>query len=120
MTILPIPPMSTPETTPLNPAAVNEATDPELDPSNDESYDILVMTTLRKRRDPLHILILYGLSFVVSMGGLGAALWDYGITITAPFDEDHKEDHKAGYEEVFFGMQSVVVLVGLFSNPTSI
>jgi len=54
---------------------------------------------------------MYGLSFIISVGGLGAALWGYGIIFTAPFDEQSKKDQREGYEKYFWGMQSIFVLV---------
>lgn len=106
--------MSTSEITPLNTIGVEDA-DPELDSFNDDERDILAMDT-QKRRDPLHILVLYGLSFSVSVGGLGAALWGYGIAVTAPFDEYSKKQEREGYEKYFWGMQSIVVLVFIINH----
>ncbi|PMD49587.1 uncharacterized protein K444DRAFT_291076 [Hyaloscypha bicolor E] len=57
--------MSNPEAAPLNHADVEAAEppqrDPQSNPSNDELHDLLEMDTWRRRKAPLHILILYGL-----------------------------------------------------------
>lgn len=103
--------MATSETDPLNPAGAAEHSDPELAPYSDDARDALPIDIRKKRRDPLYILILYGLSSTVSIGGLGCALWGYVIVVNAPFDERSKKQEREGYEEYFWGMQSIVVLV---------
>ncbi|RDW71708.1 hypothetical protein BP5796_07742 [Coleophoma crateriformis] len=77
----------------------------------DDSSDILEDDMRRKTRDPLYVLILYGISFLVSIGGLGAAIAGYSIVITSPFDEDSKKMEEDSYETYFWGMQSVVILL---------
>lgn len=101
------------ETALLNPASVNART-ANTDLNNTAYYDSpdsIEMNT-PPRRDPLYILILYGLSCIVSLGGLGAAIAGYVITITAPLDKDNKKWHRQSYEKNFWEMQSIVVLVG--------
>jgi hypothetical protein len=81
---------------------------------------MLAMAMGRKKRGPLHILILYGLSFVASVGGIGAALWGYTITLSGPLDEYQRKQHRESYETVFMGMKSVVILVrvkGIHYSP---
>jgi hypothetical protein len=108
--------MVDPETTPLNPSSTSEEHDPEPAPYFEDTRDVLpTLQTPKNRRDPLYLLILYGFSFIVSVGGLGCALWAYGITVTGPFDERSKKEHRDGYESNFLGMQSVVVLV--YTSP---
>jgi hypothetical protein len=101
--------MSESETAPLNPSRT-EDDDPEFNPSDpaDETSD---MPALKKRRDPLYLLIFYGLSSLISLSALSCALWGYIIVITAPFDEQSKASERDGYEKYFWGMQSIVVLV---------
>lgn len=101
------------ETALLNPASQNVNT-PDTSINNTTYYDSpdsIEMNTPPKK-DPLHILILYGLSFVVSLGGLTAAIAGYVITITAPLDKENKKWHRQSYETNFLEMQSIVVLVG--------
>ena len=107
--------MSESETAPLNPSRI-ENDDPEYNPSHpsDEASDI---PTLKKRRDPLYLLILYGLSSLISLGALSCALWGYIIVISAPFDEQSKASERDGYEKYFWGMQSIVVLVRTTTLP---
>jgi len=102
--------MSTSETAPLNPSGADPAAGMEASPSayDDES---VVMNTIKKRRDPTHVFILYGLSIIVSIGGLGAAFWGYCIVRTAPFDKEHKQEQRESYESSFLGMQSIIVFV---------
>lgn len=66
---------------------------------------------ISKKRGPLYLIILYGISLGVSIGGLGAGLWGYHIVRTAPLDEDSRRMQRESYEKYFFGMQSVLVLV---------
>ena len=101
--------MSESETAPLNPSRT-EDDDPEFNPS-DPANEASDMPTLKKRRDPLYLLILYGLSSLISLGALSCALWGYIIVISAPFDEQSKASERDGYEKYFWGMQSIVVLV---------
>jgi len=84
---------------------------PQSSPTNDELHDLLEMDLRRRQRAPLHILILYGLSFMASVGGLGAALGGYTITLTAPLDDYQRKQRRESYEKVFIGMKSVVILV---------
>jgi hypothetical protein len=81
--------MSNEETAPLNPATVEntKARDPKSNPSNDELHGLLAIAMGKKKRTPLHILILHGLSFLASVGGLGAALRGYFISLTGPLDD---------------------------------
>lgn len=110
--------MTTSETAPLNPAHVEDV-NPELDPYSDDARDSTEteIPYRKTRRDPLYILIFYGLSFVVSVGGLGAAIWGYCIVMTAPFDEYSKKMEKESYQ-YFLGMQSIYVLVCPPQSPT--
>ncbi|RDW66513.1 hypothetical protein BP6252_10148 [Coleophoma cylindrospora] len=77
----------------------------------DDSSDILEDDMQRRTRDPLYVLTLYGISFLVSIGGLGTAIAGYSIVITSPFDEDSKKLERDSYEKYFWGMQSVVILL---------
>jgi hypothetical protein len=117
--------MSNPEAAPLNPADVEAPSrDAQSSPPHDELHDLLELDLRRRKRAPLHILILYGLSFVASGGGLGAALLGYIITLTAPLDDYQRKQHRESYEKVFVGMKSVVILVRLhiklFDNVVAI
>jgi len=105
--------MSTSETEPLNPTALEEA-DPELNPYSDDALDILDPDNphRKKRRDPLYILIIYGISLIVSTGGIGSAIWGYCIVITAPFDKYGKRMELDSYR-YFWGMQSVLILLSV-------
>ncbi|PMD30392.1 hypothetical protein L207DRAFT_592518 [Hyaloscypha variabilis F] len=104
--------MSNPEAAPLNPADVEAPSrDAQSSPPHDELHDLLELDLRRRKRAPLHILILYGLSFVASGGGLGAALLGYIITLTAPLDDYQRKQHRESYEKVFVGMKSVVILL---------
>jgi hypothetical protein len=85
-------PMSMSETAPLNPAIVSDT-----DLENEDLCDLPETERQDQKRGPQYILIIYGLSFIISVGGLGAALWGYGIIITAPFDEQSKKDQREGY-----------------------
>jgi hypothetical protein len=71
-----------------------------------------------RRRDPLYILILYGLSFTISLAGFACALSGYVITVTAAFDERSRKGHRADYEENFFNMQSIGILVLVNEFPS--
>lgn len=78
---------------------------------DDLSSDILELDTPEKPRDPLYVLIFYGLSLLVSIGGLGCGLWGFVITSTGPFGKDSRNEHLENYLQNFLGMQSVLVLV---------
>lgn len=112
--------MSTAETSSLLPQQPeanenNSLHDPEPAPSRNELPDLGHLfrrgIIQRRRRGPLHILILYGLSLVASIGGVAAALWGYTIVLTGPLDDYQRKQHRDSYEAVFVGMQSVVILV---------
>jgi hypothetical protein len=109
--------MSNPQAATLSPEGVETTEAPQRNhqsnPSNDELQNILEMDMLRMKREPLYIMILYGLSFVASIGGLGAALCGYAITLTAPLDDYQRRQHRESYEKIFVGMKSVVILVHL-------
>jgi hypothetical protein len=94
------------ETAPLNPAIVSDT-----DLENEDLCDLPETEGREKKRGPLYILIMYRLSFIISVGGQGAALRGYGIIITVPFDEHSKKDQREGYKKNFWEMQSIVVLV---------
>jgi hypothetical protein len=87
------------ETAPLNPAMASDT-----DLENEDLCDLQETEGQEKKTGPLYILI-------ISVGGLGAALWGYGIIITAQFNEQSKKSQRKGYEKYFWGMQSIVVLV---------
>ena len=105
--------MSISETEPLNPGHSEDA-NPDFDPYSNDARDSIEdeLPSLKKRRDPLYILILYGMSFVVSLGGLGCALWGYSIVLTAPFDKYGKKMELESYQ-YFLGMQSVIIFLSV-------
>lgn len=70
-----------------------------------------------RKRDPLRILITYGLACSLSFLGLCVALAGYIMTVKSPFDKQSKKQHRAGYESNFLGMQSIVVLVRCPRSP---
>jgi hypothetical protein len=94
------------ETAPLNPAMASDT-----DLENEDLCDLQETEGQEKKTGPLYILIMYRFPFIISVGGLGAALWGYGIIITAQFNEQSKKSQRKGYEKYFWGMQSIVVLV---------
>jgi hypothetical protein len=114
--------MSTSEEAPLNPAGA-EATDLERNSYNDDSNsildsnDMLAMDTQKTKRDPPYILILYGLSFVTSVGGLGCALWDME-SLLLRLSTRTARSTRGQDEKYFWGMQSIVVLVCFNQIPT--
>jgi hypothetical protein len=94
------------ETAPLNPAMASDT-----DLENEDLCDLQETEGQEKKTGLLYILIMYRFPFIISVGGLGAALWGYGIIITAQFNEQSKKSQRKGYEKYFWGMQSIVVLV---------
>jgi len=96
------------EIDPLNPASLED----EESAFNDDDTAIEDFEPPEKLpRDPLYILIFYGLSFLVSVGGFVCCIWGWRIALTAPFDDDSKKTQRESYEKYFIGMQSVVILV---------
>ena len=94
------------ETAPLNPAMASDT-----DLENEDLCDLQETEGQEKKTGPVYILIMYRFPFIISVGGLGAALWGYGIIITVPFEEHSKKDQREGYKKNFWEMQSIVVLV---------
>lgn len=97
-------PNSHPETERLNPPPSYDESEPA--PSYDDPSSI-------EPREPLYLFILYGLSFVLSVIGLGCAFWGWVIARTAPFDKSSKQDEIDSYERNFLGMMSIYFLVRL-------
>jgi hypothetical protein len=85
-------PISMSERAPLTPAIESDT-----DLENEDLCDLPEAEGKVGKRGPLYILIMYGLSFIISLGGLGAALWGHGIIITALFDEQSKKDQREGF-----------------------
>jgi len=59
--------------------------------------------------------VMYSLTCLVSISGLGCGLWGWYIARTAPFTKNGraKPGVLEGYEDNFLGMQSVIVFLGI-------
>ncbi|KAG9241685.1 hypothetical protein BJ878DRAFT_215388 [Calycina marina] len=75
-------------------------------------YDMTEVSKITKTRaPPVHVFVLYGLSWVVSVAGLACCAYGYAIAISGPFDEGAREKERQSYEANFFGMKSIWVFL---------
>jgi hypothetical protein len=106
--------MSTSESTLLNPSAESQRDSFETD--GVKSRDVNPTPKLKQRRDPLYLLIIYGLSTILSVAAISCVIWGYTVVSSNPFDEWANKSEHESYEESFFGMQSIVFLVNCYNS----
>ena len=95
-----------PETEPLNPPPSYDESNPS-PPYNENDHE----NAASVQRKPIYLFILYGLSFVVSIGGLWCVLLGWYLARTAPFDKEGRRREVDSYEQYFTGMMSIYSLV---------